>query len=116
MSILKVIENKAGTELDGYDISYRVVVDAESTEDFTNGDVIYSSRFADKAVVKAVVLTADQPYLGFTVAVDPEVATAAGVRNLEQRVKAEKLDALTQIVNAEFDAAQAVEFIKTVQG
>jgi hypothetical protein len=114
MNTLSVYEVKAGTETDGFDISYRVKVVAPGTEhDETE---IYSSRFADKAVMKAVVKTAEAPFLGFTVSVDPDVASAAGVRNLEQRVNSERFLAAKEMFAAEFDAKQAVEFIKQVQG
>lgn len=114
MGTLNVTKVSAGNELEGFDVSYQVTVASEGAD--ADGTTIYQSRFADKAVIKAVVKTAEEPFTGFTVAVEPEVASACGVRNLEQRIKADKLEALTQIVNAEFDAAQAVEFIKTVQG
>lgn len=112
MSTLKVIKVAAGTELDGYDISFKVTVvggDHDGTE-------VYSSRFADKAVMKAVVKTAEEPFLGWNVEVEPEVATAAGVRNLEQRVDAERFQAIRHLATTEFDAAAAVEMIKQSQG
>jgi hypothetical protein len=109
---LNVVEVKAGTEFDGYDVSYQVTVESGEFD----GTSIYSSRFPDKAVIKAVVKTAEDPFLGFVVKVDPAVATAAGVRNLEQRVNAERFVAAKEMFGAEFDAAAAVEIIKTVQG
>lgn len=114
MSILKVTEVKAGTELDGYDISYRVTVVAPGTE--IDGTDIYSSSHPDKAVMKAIVKTAEDPFTEFTVKVDPAVATAAGVKNLERLEKSMRLDFLKQAINAEFDAGTAVEIIKATQG
>lgn len=109
---LNVVEVKAGTELDGYDVSYQVTVESGEFD----GTSIYSSRFPDKAVIKAVVKTAEDPFLGFVVKVDPAVATAAGVRNLEQRVDAERFQAMRALASTEFNAAEAVEAIKTFQG
>lgn len=112
MSTLRVIRVSAGTEADGFDVSYRVKVDGGEHD----GTEIYSSRFADKAVMKAVVKTVEDPFQGFVVAVEPEVATAAGVRNLEQRVDAERFGAIKALAATQFDATAAVEMIKTVQG
>jgi hypothetical protein len=112
MSTLRVVKVSAGTEADGFDVSYRVQVDGGEAD----GTEIYSSRFADKAVMKAVVKTAEAPFEGFVVSVDPEVASAAGVRNLEQRVDAERFVAIKELAAQEFDAAGAVQMIKTLQG
>lgn len=112
-NVLNVTEVKAGTELDGYDISYVVTVAAPDTE--LDGKQVYTSRFANKAVMKAAVMTADAPFMGFVVQVSPDAAQAAGVANLELIVKASKLDALTQIVNAPVPAAEMVAFAKMAQ-
>lgn len=110
---LNVVEVKAGTESEGFDISYRVVVEGGEHD----GTEIYSSRFADKAAIKAVVKTAEEPFVGFAVKVlDPAVATKVGVRNLEQRVDAERFGAIRELAAQEFDATKAVEMIKTFQG
>lgn len=111
MSTLNVVKVSAGTETDGFDISYRVVVEGGEHD----GTEIYTSRFPDKAYVKAGVKTAEDPFLGFTVKIEPEVAVAMGVRNLEQRVKADIVDAAGAAL-ANFDASKVAEAIKATQG
>jgi hypothetical protein len=66
--------------------------------------------------MKAVVKTAEEPFSGWAVKVEPAVASAAGVRNLAQRVDAERFGAIKQLAASEFDAAATVEMIKNNQG
>lgn len=114
MNILKVHEVQAGTELDGFDISYHVTVVAPGDEH--DGTDIYASRFPDKAVMKAVVKTAEDPFLGYVVQVDQDVATKAGVLNLERMVNATRFEAIRGLASAEFDATAAVDMIKHDKG
>lgn len=112
-SILNVTEVKAGNETEGFDVSYTVTVAAEGTE--YDGKIVYSSRTPSKAIMKAAVMTADAPFMGFVIQVTPEASVAAGVSHLEMLVKSQKLDVLTGIVTAPVKAAEMVAFAKMAQ-
>lgn len=85
---------------------YQVTVNGEfklEGEDFA-GKAIYGSRSALKAVVKAVVLTSEEKFLGWSIQVDPDTAVAMGLENIKN------LESRAQWEHVKFHAQASEEF------
>jgi hypothetical protein len=91
---------------------YSVKVEAEGTE--FHGQAIYTSHSPLKAFVKAGVLTEDSRFAGFVVTLEDGVATEMGKDNLVQRLKAERFDALAQVIALQPPVDEIVAGIKAV--
>lgn len=91
---------------------YRIVAQAEGHE--LNGRTVYQSRFANKAVIKAFVLLADERFEGWTVtASGADVTDAAGKANLRLIADADRFNMFKHMANAEVDVDGVVDAIKS---
>lgn len=94
---------------------YRITVQAEQHD--LNGNTIYQSRFANKAMTKAFVLLADPRFEGFAVTVSgTDVTDPAGKLNLELIADADRFRAIRAIALSEFNSEAAVAMIKAANG
>lgn len=72
-----------------------------------NGEPVYQSRFADKAVMKAAVLTADERFAPAVISIAEGVAEVAGKLNLSKILDSERFQAVRALVMA--DTGEFVE-------
>jgi hypothetical protein len=72
-----------------------------------NDETLYQSRFADKAVMKAAVLTADARFAPAVVSYADGVVEVAGKLNLSKIIDADRFAAIRSLVMA--DTGDAVE-------
>jgi hypothetical protein len=122
MNTLTVVKAQTETSpgefvTDGFSVQVNVA-DKQSVSEFAQsvaGQAVYTSHSPLKAAVKAIVLLADPRFSGFVISVEEDdTPTEVGKDNLVQRLKAERFDALAQVIALQPPVDEIVAGIKAV--